>query len=53
MAALLNGQSTAAAVVDASSVASDGDEREGKAEGRFFLKDKLCALGLASVSIRN
>ena len=22
-----------------------------EAEGRFFLKDKLCALGLASVSI--
>ena len=53
MAALLNGQSAAAAVDDSPASFSDGDEREGKAEGRFFLKDKLCALGLASVSIRN
>ena len=41
MAALLNGKSD---------ISSDSNEGEGKAEGRFFLKDKLCALGLASVS---
>ena len=48
MAALLNGKS-----VDSSVVSSDSNEGEGKAEGRFFLKDKLCALGLATVSILN
>ena len=26
------------------------ESSEGEAEGRFFLKDKLCALGLADVS---
>ena len=56
MAALLNGGSTAAETAAASDASpspssSDEREREGKAEGRFFLKDKLCALGLASVSI--
>ena len=52
MAALLNDQSAAAAATGGSSLSSSdgGDGGEGKAEGRFFLKDKLCALGLASVS---
>ena len=54
VAALLNDQSAAATAATAggSSLSSSdgGDGGEGKAEGRFFLKDKLCALGLASVS---
>ena len=43
MAALLNGKSAA------DETPAPVGEAEGKAEGRFFLKDKLCALGLASV----
>ena len=47
MAALLNGKSAA----EETPAPAPVGEAEGKAEGRFFLKDKLCALGLASVSI--
>ena len=43
VAALLNGKSAA------EETPAPVGEAEGKAEGRFFLKDKLCALGLASV----
>ena len=43
VAALLNGKSAA------DETPAPVGEAEGKAEGRFFLKDKLCALGLASV----
>ena len=40
------GSAEGAAVVE-----EEGVEEQEKAEGRFFLKDKLCALGLADVSI--
>ena len=36
--------------------AEEGDEskpKEENIEGRFFIKDKLCALGLADVSIKS
>ena len=50
VAALLHAQSaeaTAAEVPSAAAAEEDGGDE--KVEGRFFLKDKLCALGLANV----
>ena len=37
-------------VKDLQKETKDGETAEENIEGRFFLKDKLCALGLADVS---